>query len=1126
MNLVRTSVLQPVSVAVGVLLTVLAGLVAMQRVPIQLTPDVEDTVVAVTTRWEGASPLEVEREIVDRQEEKLQGIANLKAITSTSQQGQGVVRLEFATGTPKDAALREVSDKLREVPSYPDNVDEPVVEASDPQSRDYIAWFTVQSEDPSVDVRLLQDFVEDRVKPVLERVAGVSQVNVLGGREREVQVRFDPVRLAQRGISPGELSDALRGTNRNVSAGTVAESKSDVRVRLVNQYERVSDVEHTVVRQTPAGPVFVGDVAEVVETWKEPLNSVRSKGRPTIAINAQKEVGANVIEVMAGIRDAVRRIGAPGGVLDAEARRRGLKGALRMEQVFDQTVYIDDALALVKDNIWMGGALALGVLLLSLGSVRGALIIGLSIPISIIGAVVAMLVLGRTVNVISLAGMAFATGMVVDNAIVVLENTFRHLELGKRPFRAAVDGAHEVFGAVVASTLTTLVVFIPILLVQEEAGQLFRDIALAIGAAVGLSLVVSVTVIPAAAARLLKHAPPAVTGAGGSTGWGTRVAAPLRAVPRLVSSAVLRMNRSVLARVAVVAVLTIASAAGTVLLMPPSDYLPTGNRNMVFGLIISPPGYNLEQQEALAKRIEATVRPSWEAAERVRGGADPAAALAGVPPVPTFDWARMAPGKPIPAPLVENYFIVSFGGLMFHGAIGTDPKKVVDLIPLLNHATRADQAPGVLAFAAQVPLFRLGGSTGSAVKINFTGDDLGTVSEAALGSYLELVGKYGHRWVQPDPPSFNVPGPELQVVPDLVRLGEAGMTPAELGRAVQALGDGAIVGEYRIGGEAIDLKVVTKDHGSAGVLADLADAPIATPRAGVVALGTLARLRRVNAASQINREGRRRAVTLQFTPPDGVPLEKAIADVKALLDGRRAAGAIPDDVDTTYTGSASKLEAVRSALLGDGSLAGTLSSSLFLALLITYLLMCVLFQSWLDPLVIMFSVPLATVGGFAALRWVHEWSLTDRYMPVQNLDVLTMLGFVILIGVVVNNAILIVHQARNFLRGTTEEGGVKLGPQEAIAESVRTRVRPILMTTITSVLGMLPLVLMPGSGSELYRGLGAVVLGGLVVSTIFTLVLVPALLSLVFSIQDRLGVLDRGEDLVGDGGESKAEAAK
>jgi HAE1 family hydrophobic/amphiphilic exporter-1 len=357
--------------------------------------------------------------------------------------------------------------------------------------------------------------------------------------------------------------------------------------------------------------------------------------------------------------------------------------------------------------------------------------------------------------------------------------------------------------------------------------------------------------------------------------------------------------------------------------------------------------------------------------------------------------------------------------------------------------------------------------------------------------------------VQPDPANFNIPGPELQVVPNRMRLADVGLTPADLGLAVQAGGDGAIIGEYHVGGEAIDLKVIANSAVDQKYITNIGDVPIATPSGLVVPLSSLASLNRVSSPPQINRVNRQRSVTLQFTPPSAMPLESAIHDVDTMLGELRAAGAIPPDVETGFTGSASKLKAVQNALLGDGTWLGTLSSTLVLALLVTYLLLCVLFQSWLQPMVIMFSVPLATLGGFAALRLVYLWSQADRYMPVQKLDVLTMLGFVILIGVVVKNAILIVHQALNFIKGISDVENIQgpLTPRRAIAESVRTRLRPIMMSSLTSVLGMAPLVLMPGAGSELYRGLGAVVLGGLLVSTVFTLVLVPLLMSLVIDIQ-------------------------
>ncbi len=1108
MSAITTAVRQPVTVTVGVILVVLAGLLALQRIPIQLTPNVEDTIVAVTTFWEGASPQEIEQDIVDEQEEKLQGIANLKNMTSTSQQGQGVIRLEFAVGTSKEEALREVSDKLREVPEYPDGADEPVIEASDPENQDFIAWMLLQTDDPELDIRTLNDFAEDRIKPTLERVGGISEVNVLGGREREVQIRFDPRQLAQRGLSPADLAAAVRRTNRNVSAGRLEQDKSDWRLRLVSQYDRIEEVERTVLAETPGGPVLLRDVAEVVSSYKEPTSFVRSKGRPAIAINAQKEVGANVMEVMAGLRAALEHLNAPGGVLEVEAARLGLDGGLRVRQVYDQTVYIDDALSLVQDNIWLGGSIAIVVLLLFLRSLRSAAIIALAIPISVIGAVAAMVAMGRTVNVISLAGMAFAVGMVVDNAIVVLENVFRHLEMGKTRLRAALDGAQEVAGAVVAATLTTVVVFVPILLVQEEAGQLFRDIALAIVAAVSLSLVVSVSVIPSASARLLprahvRHARAAKKRRGPLA----RLGAAVGSLPRLLGRVIHALCGSTLARVGIVAALTFASIVGTQALMPPLDYLPQGNRNMVFGMLVAPPGYNIDQQEVLARRIESVVAPFYEAGSLEPGSEEYERAKAELPGIPTTTPTGQ-PGPDVVPPPIDNYFLVSFEGTMFHGAIAVEGERVVDYLSLYRVATNAERAPGMLAFAFQMPLFRLGGRTGSAVKVNLSGDDLDAVVRSSLAVYGDLVQRYGVYSVQPDPSNFNLPGLELQVEPDLVRLEEAGMSPEGLGVAVQALGDGALLGDYRIGGQTVDLKLLTQDPASGSRVEALRDAPIATPRGGVVPLSSLATIRRVNAAPQINRDNRQRSVTLQFTAPDGMPLEQALDEIEEVLDGARERGVIPATVATSTTGSASKLVAVQSAMLGDGTLTGTLTSSLVLALLVVYLLMCVLFQSFLHPLVIMFSVPLATLGGFAALSAVHEWSLVDPYMPVQKLDILTILGFVILIGVVVNNAILIVHQSLNFMRGEADaEGGSRepMAPREAIAEAVTTRVRPILMSTATSVGGMLPLVLMPGSGSELYRGLGAVVVGGLVVSTLFTLVLVPLLFSPVVDVQSKLG---------------------
>ncbi|MBL8898193.1 MAG: efflux RND transporter permease subunit, partial [Planctomycetes bacterium] len=777
-------------------------------------------------------------------------------------------------------------------------------------------------------------------------------------------------------------------------------------------------------------------------------------------------------------------------------------------QVYDQTVYIEDALALVYANIWQGGLLAMAVLLLFLRSARSLFIIGLAIPISIVGAAVAMVALGRTVNVISLAGMAFAVGMVVDNAIVVLENIFQHLERGKRPLQAAYDATREVWLAVLASTLTTVVVFIPILSVEEEAGQLFRDISLAICATVAISLLVAITVVPCASAYWLRakdverELHPEERRAGllhavlAPLRW---LAWPFRQFPRALGASIHALTGSVLARLAIIAGFTVVSVVGTIELVPPSDYLPTGNRNLMLGLMIPPPGYNLAQEEALADRVEAVVAPYFRAGREK----DPAAyerAKGALEPVPTFDLRTMSPGPAVVPPPLENYFLVSLDGTLFQGGVSREPERAVDMQPLFQHASRAEIAPGVLGFAFQVPLFRLGGRTGSAVKIDVRGLDLASVASGAGALYQRLVQLFGPFSIQPEPSNFNLPSPELEVRPDDLRLAEAGLSAADLALAVQASGDGAVVGEYLLGGETIDLSLIADAASRTQDPTALGETPIATAAGEIAPLSSLATLRRISGPPQINRVARQRAVTLQLTPPRGIPLQAALQQIEASIGELRASGAIPAGVEVGTTGSASKLESVQRALLGDGSFLGTLGSSLFLALLVVYLVMCVLFQSFLYPLVILFSVPLATFGGFLALHFVHLWSESDRYLPVQTLDVLTMLGFVILIGVVVNNAILLVDQSLRNLRGND---GPPLPMREAIAEAVRSRVRPIFMSSFTSIGGLLPLVLMPGSGSELYRGLGAVVLGGLLVSTIFTLVLVPLLLSFVIGVRER-----------------------
>ncbi|WP_193210891.1 efflux RND transporter permease subunit [Luteolibacter marinus] len=1109
-GIIESLLRQPITIAVGTMLAVFVGILAITRVPVQMTPEVSSVVIAVVTNWENASSDEIESDIVEEQEKVLGEVTGLKSMISTSAAGQGTIRLEFETGTDIAKAKEDVLQKLDEVPGYPDGVLRPVVEDIDPESADYISWTGLFSTDPAYDPSRLFDFMDRSIKPRFERIPGMSEVGVRGATASELQIIVDPVALAQRGVTYSQLREGINAANANFSGGKIEQGKRDFRIRATGRFDTPESAGEMIIFRDEAGPVYLRDVAEIRNDWKEPTSWVRSRGHRAAFFNFQLQRGANLLETMSLLKAEIAELNKPGGLLDEKARQLGLDGTLELVQTYDASTYVEDAFQLVRSNLVLGGILATITLLFFLRSLRAVGIIAIAIPVSTIASFSVLVMLGRSINIISLAGLAFAVGMVVDNAIVVIENIFRHLEMGKKPVQAARDGTVEVGGAVLASTLTTVVVFAPILLIEEQAGQLFRDIALALMAAVSLSFLVSLTVIPVASGKWLtahktSDEPSLFDKVFGSAffkilGWPFKPFAILFVkLPDLAANAVSFLTATWPRRLTVIGVFTAVTIIGTRVLLPPLDYLPKGNRNLVFGLLFPPPGYNLESLSKMGERIEENIEPLWEATPdkygietRLSGGEMVVEDKR--QPVPLGDGS----GESVVPPSLENYFLVSFEGRVFHGGISADKSRVADLIPAFNAATSGAATPDTFAMAFQMPLFRVGGATGSAVQIDFRGRDLDAVSGAAgamMGALMGMPGPQAN--ITPAPPNFSSPLDEMRIVPDDTRLRELDMTRSDLGLAVQAGGDGIVLfRDYEQNGELKDIKILTKGEEGQQPLDKLLDLPVATPGGEIVDLRSIARLDRVQGPDQIRHVDRQRAVTLELTPPPGEPLETVIENVNGLVEGMKASGAIPPGVDVSLSGSAGKLAEIKDSLLGDGTLVGTVGSSLFLAFVVIYLLMVVLFQSWSYPLVIMLSVPLATFGGFLGLAMVHKWSQLDRHMPVQNLDMLTILGFVILAGVVVNNAILIVHQALNFMN---EE---KMDPLQAVVESVRSRVRPILMSTLTSVGGMLPLVLMPGAGSELYRGLGAVVVGGLSVSTVFTVFLVPAVLSVIFALKN------------------------
>ncbi|MDU8945234.1 efflux RND transporter permease subunit [Ovoidimarina sediminis] len=1038
MNPIRFAIDRPVAVLAIVIMAVLFGLIAVTRIPIQLTPDVRKPVVVVTTQWPGAAPAEVEREIINPQEEAFRGLDGLEIMTSRAQSGRAEVTLEFAVGTDMSQLLLLVSNRLDRVGDYPDEAGEPSLDTSGSDDS-AIAWVLLTPKPGNTrTMATYGDFVEDVVKERIERIEGVSAVNVFGGVTRELTIVVDPRDLSRYRLTVPQVVRALRAENISISAGDVEEGKRRYIVRAEGNLNTVAAIESVVLRSGAGagnqGRIRVGDVAKVGFDYQDPTARLRYRGEPGLAFNIVRDPGANVIETMEEVRTVIAELAK--GPVAAQG--------LDMRQVYDETVYIEGAIDLVTQNIWLGGGLAAIVLLVFLRSPRATLVVSLAIPVSIVATFVAMAATGRTLNVISLAGIAFAVGMIVDAAIVVLENIYRLRERGTNRRDAAYHGARQVWGAILVSALTTVLVFVPILIMELEAGQLFRDIAVAISVSVLLSLVVAITVIPALASRILKSGEQSMLRLPGIDHFGA-----------LFRWLVMSYTRMVV-RIRAIGILMVVLIAGgaavaTWTFLPRLEYLPEGNRNLVFGLIIPPPGYNLGTTETIAQRIESVAAPLWEAAP--------------------------APQTEDGTPTIDNFFFVATPGNSFVGATAVDGARAGDLIPVLSQPIFAE--PGTFGFMTQPSLFGRGIGGGRTIELNVSGQDLNAilgVAGRAAGIVSGLLPRSEGHQFRPIP-GLELGAPEVRLVPDRLRLADAGLDSSALAQTVDAFNDGLRVAEITVGAERLNL-VLKGDPAlqQANRTQDVGRYPVVTPSGQILPVSALADVIVTAGPTEIRHRDRLRTVTLEVRPSDAMPLEAAVELLQAeVVDVLQSQG-LPDGIRLSVSGTADQLSQTWDAI----------QINLMVAMIIVFLVMAILFESFVLPLVIMISVPVAAAGGVGGLALLNTFQ-------TQPLDMLTLLGFIILVGIVVNNAILVVHQTLYHLR---EEG---MPPIEAIEEATRNRIRPIFMSTLTSVMGMLPLVLIPGEGSELYRGLGAVVVGGLSMSAFLTLLTVPPLLRLALS---------------------------
>jgi len=590
----------------------------------------------------------------------------------------------------------------------------------------------------------------------------------------------------------------------------IDEGKRRYIARTVGEYEKIEDVLEVIIKRVNGIPVAVKDVAEVKLGYADFDVVVRHEGIPTIVMNAVREPGTNVLVVMKRLQETFKELNE--GLL----KERKLK----LIQAYDETRYIYSAINLVRKNILVGGTLAVVVLFIFLRNFASTIIVSFAIPISVIGTFLVMTFFGRNINVVSLAGLSFAVGMVVDNSIVVFENIFRHREMGKDRVQAAYDGTVEVWGAVLASTLTTVAVFLPIIFVQEEAGQLFRDIAIAISSAVLLSLLISITGIPSLSAKILGKVKrkrsdqiKAWSPAGIAQGF-----------VNLLARFINWMCGYVTVRLLVIGLLISLASGLAISLIPKTEYLPEGNREMLFGILLPPPGYNLGELEKIAETVEKDI-------------------------LPLIDHEKTSElATKLNVPPVENFFYVAWGQQVFMGIISKVQERTRELLPYVYGVLK--KIPGMIAIVQQPGLFAQGIGGGRAIEIEIKGPDLTKLIDLGRQIFMGVARTIPGAQVRPIP-GLDLGNPEMRVFPNRDRLSRLGMTTYDLGMTVDALVDSAKASTYRLFGNEIDL-VVKNKAGKLERTQDLAGFPIISPGGGKVTLDSLADIRLEEGPTQIN----------------------------------------------------------------------------------------------------------------------------------------------------------------------------------------------------------------------------------------------------------------------------------
>lgn len=1013
MRVSDTAIRRPVTTVMVTLALLVFGLVGVTRMPVDVFPKVTLPMVAIATFYPGAGPLEVESEITEPIEKRVGTISGIKEITSRSLENVSVIQVQFEWGTDLDAASSDIRDRLdMAAAQLPDEASRPFVLKFDASMMPVLQIGVFGNIDPMT----LRDIAED-IADGLQRAPGVATASVAGGSRRQLLVSVDLRRLAAAGIAIDNLNLTLKAQNLNYPAGSITAQGRRYLIRLLGEYRDIEAIRNTVIGTRGNSPILLKDIADVSWQPEEQQAIARYNGQSCVFVVVQRRPDANTVQVAAAARRELERL------------RATLPAGCKATIFFDSSQQVTRSVSSVAANILFGGILAVVILFLFLRRLRATMFVAFAIPVSIFFAVFFMFLLGFSVNILSMAGLAMAVGMVVDNGIVVFESIFRHREKGAQPLAAASTGTNEVAMAITASTLTTVVVFLPMLLVRGLLQIFFRELVWAVVGALAASLAVALTLIPSLAGRYLTMPKPTTAGTG-LRGWSERVYRRLEALYDSLIGWAAGHRRLV---VAVAVLLLVVSV--TLLPFIGREFIPI--QESWFHQVIAemPVGTDLSVTDSAVGLLEDHIRRNWS--DDIEGIA-----------------AQIGAGSNVFATMMGNAS-PNAGQLN----IILKPKRqrrhsIAQIDQDIRQA--ATGIPGMKVRASELSFVSMAGVSGAALQLDIIGHDLAaaeTLTRQIMAAIETIPGIADLR-------SSREPGrPEIQLVVNRQQAALYGLTPYQIGSALRTQIEGNAASQFRLGGREYDI-LVRLDEQQRNSLNEILGTIIAGPL-GPVPLRSLVTVRTGTSPLTIEHRNTERIVRITGNAVGTTPGQLATAVSRAIRPI-----VVPAGFTVRLSGS---YEEMISAFRD-------LALVTLIAAILVFMVMASQFESLRDPFVIIFSVPFAIVGVL--------WTL---FITKTSLSVISGLGVLVLVGVVVNNGIVYVDYCNQLRR----QRGLSL--IAAVREAGRVRLRPILMTSLTTIFGLLPLALQLGEGSELWAPLGRAMVGGMIFSTFLPLVLMPVL---------------------------------